>query len=52
MPGRTWSEGIQQAVQASARDKLAAGSQLRAFLFDYYVWGPGVAAAYREATQK
>ena len=34
------------------RDKLAAGSQLRAFLFDYYVSGPGVAAAYREAKLK
>ena len=32
------------------RTKFAAGSQLRAFLFDYYVTGPGVAAAFREAT--
>lgn len=31
------------------RTKFAAGSQLRAFLFDYYVTGPGVAAAFREA---
>jgi cyclase len=32
------------------RTKFAGGSQLRAFLFDYYVTGPAVAAAYREAT--
>ena len=34
------------------REKFAAGSQLRAFLFDYYVAGPAVAAAYREATER
>ena len=34
------------------RTTFAGTSQLRAFLFDYYVTGPGVAAAYREATQK
>jgi len=33
------------------RTTFAGGSQLRAFLFDYYVTGPGVAAAYREATE-
>jgi len=34
------------------RRTFAGDSQLRAFLFDYYVAGPGVAAAYREATDK
>ena len=34
------------------RSTFAGTSQLRGFLFDYYVTGPGVAAAYREATQK
>jgi len=34
------------------RATFAGTSQLRAFLFDYYVTGPGVAAAYREATQQ
>jgi len=34
------------------RRRFAGDSQLRAFLFDYYVTGPGVAAAYREATVK
>jgi cyclase len=34
------------------RTTFAGTSQLRAFLFDYYVTGPGVAAAYREATQQ
>jgi len=33
------------------RRTFAGDSQLRAFLFDYYVAGPGVAAAYREATR-
>jgi cyclase len=33
------------------RTTFAAGSALRAFLFDYYIAGPGVAAAYREATE-
>ena len=34
------------------RAKFAAGSQLRAFLFDYYVTGPAVAAAYRDAMDR
>ncbi len=34
------------------RATFAGGSQLRGFLFDYYVTGPGVAAAYREATTR
>ena len=33
------------------RNTFAGDSQLRAFLFDYYVTGPGVAAAYREAAK-
>jgi cyclase len=33
------------------RRTFAGDSQLRAFLFDYYVTGPGVAAAYRDSTQ-
>lgn len=32
--------------------KFSDQSQLRRFLFSYYVIGPGVAAAYREATEK
>jgi hypothetical protein len=31
------------------RARISAGSQQRAFLFDYYVSGPGLGAAYREA---
>ena len=50
--GETLEEARKTVRLEEWRDKLAAGSQLRAFLFDYYVWGPGVAAAYREATQK
>ena len=43
-------EQVRQSVKlAEWRTKFAAGSQLRAFLFDYYVSGPGVAAAFREA---
>jgi cyclase len=34
------------------RGRFAGGSQLRAFLFDYYVTGPAVALAYRSATTK
>jgi cyclase len=45
-------EAARKSVQLDEwRAKFAAGSQLRAFLFDYYVSGPGVAAAYREATE-
>ena len=50
--GETLEEARKTVRLEEWRDKLAAGSQLRAFLFDYYVSGPGVAAAYREATQK
>jgi cyclase len=43
-------EQVRKSVNLSDwRTKFAAGSQLRAFLFDYYVTGPGVAAAFREA---
>jgi glyoxylase-like metal-dependent hydrolase (beta-lactamase superfamily II) len=46
-------EATRAAVQLDGWRKTFAGdSQLRAFLFDYYVTGPGVAAAYREATEK
>jgi cyclase len=45
-------EETRKSVQlADWRARFAGSSQLRAFLFDYYVTGPGVAAAYREATQ-
>ncbi len=37
---------------ADWRARLSAGSQQRAFLFDYYVSGPGLGAAYREATAR
>src|SRR5262249_14986693 len=43
-------EQVRQSVNlAEWRTKFAGGSQLHAFLFDYYVSGPGVAAAFREA---
>jgi cyclase len=43
-------EQVRKSVDlADWRATFAAGSQLRAFLFDYYVTGPGVAAAFREA---
>ena len=34
------------------RGRFAGESRLRAFLFDYYVTGPAVAAAFREAAEK
>jgi glyoxylase-like metal-dependent hydrolase (beta-lactamase superfamily II) len=45
-------EAVRQKVDlAEWRARFAAGSQLKAFLFDYYVTGPGVAAAFREVAE-
>jgi cyclase len=46
-------EAVRGSVRLDTwRAKLAGPSQLRAFLFDYYVAGPGVAAAYKEASNQ
>ncbi|MDQ3806397.1 MAG: MBL fold metallo-hydrolase [Acidobacteriota bacterium] len=46
-------EQARKSVNLEEFRKLIAGdSQLKSFIFSFYVAGPGVAAAYREATAK
>jgi len=47
--GKTLEETRQAVDLAELRRRFAGDSQLRGALFDTYVAGPGVAAAYREA---
>jgi glyoxylase-like metal-dependent hydrolase (beta-lactamase superfamily II) len=50
--GKTIEETRQSVDLAELRRRFAGDSQLRGVLFDTYVAGPGVAAAYREATER
>jgi cyclase len=50
--GKTLAETRKAVDLAALRQRFAGESKLRGVLFDQYVAGPAVAAAYREATAK
>ncbi|HWS56145.1 MAG TPA: MBL fold metallo-hydrolase [Pyrinomonadaceae bacterium] len=50
--GETLEQARRSVNLEEFRKQFAGDSQLRSFIFRFYVAGPGVAAAYREATAK
>lgn len=50
--GETLEQARQSVDLGEFRKLIAGDSQLRSFIFSFYVAGPGVAAAYREASAK
>lgn len=50
--GETLEQARRSVKLEEFRRLIAGDSQLKSFIFDFYVAGPGVAAAHREATAK
>ena len=50
--GETLEQARRSVRLEEFRRQIAADSQLKSFIFDFYVAGPGIAAAHREASAK